>query len=88
MGNTDNLSIQLYTLRSLGELDRILDTVKQVSLDGRAKFWAVGFYSAQRNENYGWGPGVFETREQAQSCVDRYIAKGCPLPGTIDWFSP
>jgi hypothetical protein len=29
MGNTDNLSIQLYTLRSLGELDRILDTVKQ-----------------------------------------------------------
>jgi sugar phosphate isomerase/epimerase len=29
MDNTDILSIQLYTLRSLGELDRILDTVKQ-----------------------------------------------------------
>jgi hypothetical protein len=29
MGNTDILSIQLYTLRSLGELDRVLDTVKQ-----------------------------------------------------------
>src|SRR3984893_6959237 len=29
MGNTDILSIQLYTLRSLGELDRVLDVVKQ-----------------------------------------------------------
>jgi sugar phosphate isomerase/epimerase len=29
MNNTDILSIQLYTLRSLGELDRVLDTVKQ-----------------------------------------------------------
>jgi sugar phosphate isomerase/epimerase len=29
MTNTDILSIQLYTLRSLGELDRALDTVKQ-----------------------------------------------------------
>jgi sugar phosphate isomerase/epimerase len=29
MANTDILSIQLYTLRSLGELDRVLDTVKQ-----------------------------------------------------------
>jgi sugar phosphate isomerase/epimerase len=29
MGNVDILSIQLYTLRSLGELDRVLDTVKQ-----------------------------------------------------------
>src|SRR5271157_857983 len=29
MGNADILSIQLYTLRSLGELDRVLDTVKQ-----------------------------------------------------------
>ena len=29
MDNTDILSIQLYTLRSLGELDRVLDTVKQ-----------------------------------------------------------
>jgi sugar phosphate isomerase/epimerase len=33
MGNTDNLSIQLYTLRSLGELDRILDTVKQAGYE-------------------------------------------------------
>jgi sugar phosphate isomerase/epimerase len=29
MDNTDTLSIQLYTLRSLGELDRVLDAVKQ-----------------------------------------------------------
>jgi sugar phosphate isomerase/epimerase len=29
MANTDILSIQLYTLRSLGELDRVLDTIKQ-----------------------------------------------------------
>jgi sugar phosphate isomerase/epimerase len=29
MDNTDILSIQLYTLRSLGELDRVLDAVKQ-----------------------------------------------------------
>jgi sugar phosphate isomerase/epimerase len=29
IGNTDILSIQLYTLRSLGELDRVLDAVKQ-----------------------------------------------------------
>jgi len=29
MGNTDILSIQLYTLRSLGGLGRVLDTVKQ-----------------------------------------------------------
>ena len=29
MDNTEILSIQLYTLRSLGELDRVLDTVKQ-----------------------------------------------------------
>jgi sugar phosphate isomerase/epimerase len=29
MRNTDVLSIQLYTLRSLGTLDRVLDTVKQ-----------------------------------------------------------
>jgi sugar phosphate isomerase/epimerase len=29
MGNTDILSIQLYTLRSLGDLDRVLDTVQQ-----------------------------------------------------------
>src|ERR1700730_1662975 len=29
MNNTDILSIQLYTLRSLGELDRVLDVVKQ-----------------------------------------------------------
>ncbi|MBV9998225.1 MAG: sugar phosphate isomerase/epimerase [Verrucomicrobia bacterium] len=29
MGDTDILSIQLYTLRSLGELDRVLDAVKQ-----------------------------------------------------------
>jgi sugar phosphate isomerase/epimerase len=29
MQNTDILSIQLYTLRSLGDLDRVLDTVKQ-----------------------------------------------------------
>jgi sugar phosphate isomerase/epimerase len=29
MSNTDILSIQLYTLRSLGKLDRVLDTVKQ-----------------------------------------------------------
>jgi sugar phosphate isomerase/epimerase len=29
MSNTDILSIQLYTLRSLGELDIVLDTVKQ-----------------------------------------------------------
>ena len=29
MSNTDILSIQLYTLRSLGELDRVLDVVKQ-----------------------------------------------------------
>jgi sugar phosphate isomerase/epimerase len=29
MDNTDILSIQLYTLRSLGDLDRVLDTVKQ-----------------------------------------------------------
>jgi sugar phosphate isomerase/epimerase len=29
MNNTDILSIQLYTLRSLGELDLVLDTVKQ-----------------------------------------------------------
>jgi sugar phosphate isomerase/epimerase len=29
MGNADILSIQLYTLRSLGELDRVLDVVKQ-----------------------------------------------------------
>ncbi|MBV9130021.1 MAG: sugar phosphate isomerase/epimerase [Verrucomicrobia bacterium] len=28
MGNTDILSIQLYTLRSLGDLDRVLDAVK------------------------------------------------------------
>ena len=27
MDNTDILSIQLYTLRSLGELDRVLDAV-------------------------------------------------------------
>jgi sugar phosphate isomerase/epimerase len=29
MSNTDILSIQLYTLRSIGEIDRVLDTVKQ-----------------------------------------------------------
>jgi len=29
MDNINILSIQLYTLRSLGELDRVLDTVKQ-----------------------------------------------------------
>src|SRR5260370_322442 len=29
MSNIDNLSIQLYTLRSLGELDYILDVVKE-----------------------------------------------------------
>ena len=29
MKNTDILSIQLYTLRSLGDLDRVLDAVKQ-----------------------------------------------------------
>jgi sugar phosphate isomerase/epimerase len=29
MSNTDILSIQLHTLRSLGELDRVLDVVKQ-----------------------------------------------------------
>src|SRR5580698_842880 len=29
MGNTDILSIQLYTLRSLGDLGRVLDTVQQ-----------------------------------------------------------
>jgi sugar phosphate isomerase/epimerase len=29
MNNTDILSIQLYTLRSLGDFDRVLDTVKQ-----------------------------------------------------------
>ena len=29
MGDTDILSIQLYTLRSLGELDRVLDTVME-----------------------------------------------------------
>ena len=29
MGNTDILSIQLYTLRSLGDLERVLDTVQQ-----------------------------------------------------------
>jgi sugar phosphate isomerase/epimerase len=29
MGNTDILSIQLYTMRSLGDLDRVLDAVKQ-----------------------------------------------------------
>ena len=29
MGYTDILSIQLYTLRSLGDLDRVLDVVKQ-----------------------------------------------------------
>jgi sugar phosphate isomerase/epimerase len=29
MSNTDILSIQLYTLRSLGEIDRVLDTVLQ-----------------------------------------------------------
>src|SRR6202048_506128 len=29
MGNTDILSIQLYTLRSLGKLDLVLDTVRQ-----------------------------------------------------------
>jgi sugar phosphate isomerase/epimerase len=29
MGNTDILSIQLYTLRSLGNLERVLDTVQQ-----------------------------------------------------------
>jgi len=29
MANTDILSIQLYTLRALGELERVLDTVKQ-----------------------------------------------------------
>jgi sugar phosphate isomerase/epimerase len=29
MQNTDILSIQLYTLRSLGDLDRVLDTVQQ-----------------------------------------------------------
>ena len=28
MGNTDILSIQLYTLRSLGDLERVLDTVQ------------------------------------------------------------
>jgi hypothetical protein len=33
MGNTDNLSIQLNTLRSLGELDRVLDTVKQAGYE-------------------------------------------------------
>ena len=30
MSNIDVLSIQLYTLRTLGELDRVLDVVKQV----------------------------------------------------------
>ena len=59
----------------------------EVSLDGRAKFWSVSFYSAARNEHFGWGPGVFATKEQAQGCVARYIAKGCPPPGNIDWFS-
>ena len=29
MANTDVLSIQLYTLRSLGGLDRVLDAVNQ-----------------------------------------------------------
>jgi hypothetical protein len=57
-----------------------------VSMDGRAKFWAVSFYSVSRNEHYGWGPGVFETLDEAEACVARYIEKGCPPPGTIEWF--
>jgi hypothetical protein len=31
MNNADILSIQLYTLRSLGELDFVLDAVKEAS---------------------------------------------------------
>ena len=58
-----------------------------VSMDGRAKFWAVSFYSASRNEHYGWGPGVFETVDEAKACVARYIEKGCPPPGTMEWFT-
>ena len=33
MDNTDILSIQLYTLRALGDLDRVLDTVKQAGYE-------------------------------------------------------
>jgi hypothetical protein len=57
-----------------------------VSMDGRAKFWPVSFYSVSRNEHFGWGSGVFETLDEAKACVARYIEKRCPPPGSIDWF--
>jgi sugar phosphate isomerase/epimerase len=41
MRNTDILSIQLYTLRSLGELDRVLDVVKQA---GYGHVETVGYH--------------------------------------------
>jgi sugar phosphate isomerase/epimerase len=41
MSNTDILSIQLYTLRSLGDLDRVLDVVKQA---GYGHVETVGFH--------------------------------------------
>src|SRR6516164_8186652 len=41
MSNIDILSIQLYTLRSLGELDRVLDVAKQA---GYNHVETVGFH--------------------------------------------
>jgi hypothetical protein len=57
------------------------------SMDGRPKFWNVMFYSAGRDEHYGLGPMVFETRDEAQAHVTRYIAGGCPPPGTTEWLT-
>jgi hypothetical protein len=60
-------------------------SLAQYSMDGRPKFWALNFYNRTKNERYGCGPGVFETKAEARACLERYISKGCPLPGTIEW---
>jgi hypothetical protein len=56
------------------------------SMDGPPRFWALTFYSAERNTHYGFGPGIFETREQAEACVSFYVESGCPAPSTMEWW--
>ena len=70
MNNTDILSIQLYTLRSLGKLDRVLDVVKEA---GYVHVETVGSHLDEAESVRGQArrarpQGIIQPRKHGRRC--------------------
>ena len=53
------------------------------AMDGELRLWNAGFCKTAINEHFGGT--AFRTSERAKAYVDRFIALGCPEPGSLLW---